>query len=70
MFTDEHLNDVRKVARSLLGHCSYGMSHAYKKGLCSSIFDMWLVRNRIANLVLLPLMENYRFCVIYDTLKS
>ena len=54
MFTDEHLNDVRKVDKLIHGHCSAGVSHSVEKGLCSSIFDMWLVRNIISNLILLP----------------
>ena len=48
MFTDKHLNDVRKVDHSLSGHFNSGVSHADQKGLCSYIFDMWLVRNIIA----------------------
>ena len=70
MFTDEKLNDVWKVDPYLRGHCNTGVYHADEKDLCDSIFDMWLVCNRTDNLIFLPRLENDRFCVIYENLKS
>ena len=70
MFTDEHLGGVQKVARLIRRNCNTGVSHTDKKGLWYSIFDMWLVRNRIANLILLPWLKNDGFYVNYDTLQS
>ena len=51
-------------------HCNADVSHADEKVLCSSILDMWLMRNGIANIISLPRLENDGFHVTYDTLKS
>ena len=70
MFNDKHLSDLRKATRSLQGQCNAGVSHADKKGLWYSIFDMWLVHNGITNITPLPWLEKDGFYVIYDTLNS
>ena len=69
MFTGERLNEVRKLDRFLYVHCDTGMSHVDEKFRCY-FFYMCLVRNRIANLILLPRLEKDGFRVTYDTRKS
>ena len=69
MFTDKHLNDVHKLDRFLCRHYNDGVSHADEKGMCYSIFNMWLVRKIIRNIIYLTRLENDGFCVTYDTIK-
>ena len=69
MFTGEHLNEVRKLDRFLYVHCDTGVSRDDEKFLCYSIFDMWLVRNRISNLIYLSRLEKDEFYVTYYTRK-
>ena len=67
MFTDEHLADIKQVEVVLRGHCNAGTSFSDEKGIYLDLFEMWLVKNGIANLLSLPRLERDGFFVTYDT---
>ena len=65
VFKEEHLDEVKKVSTSLRAHCNAGTSHADEKGLLLGVFECWLVRNGIANILSVPQLERDGFEVEY-----
>jgi hypothetical protein len=54
MFHADHLEDVRKVSTTLKAHCNAGTTHSDEKGMLLGLFDMWIVRDGIANILSVP----------------
>jgi hypothetical protein len=67
VFTEEHLDNLRLVGTTLRAYCNAGTNFATKKGWYRNLFDLWLVRNGIANLLSLPQLEADGFTVSYHT---
>ena len=72
VFTEEHVDDLRLAGLRLAGvtlcaGCNAGINFATKKGWYCALFDLWLVRNGIANLLSLPQLEADGFTVSYHT---
>ncbi len=67
VFTEEHLDNLRLAGATLRANCNAGTNFATKKGWYCNLFDLWLVRNGIANLLSLPKLEAERFTVSYHT---
>ncbi len=57
VFTEEHLDNLRLDGTILRANCNAGTNFATKKGWYHNLFDLWLVRNGIANLLSLPQLE-------------
>ena len=49
------------------GKCNAGVSHSKKKGWYGDLFNMWLVRNGIADLFSVTQLECDGFVLTYDT---
>jgi hypothetical protein len=67
IFTEEHLDKLRLAGATLRANCNAGTNFATKKGWYRDLFDLWLVRNSIANLLSLPQLEADGFAVSYHT---
>jgi hypothetical protein len=67
VFTEEHLDNLRLAGATLRADCNAGTNFATEKGWYSNLFDLWLVRNGIANLLSLPQLEADGFTVSYHT---
>jgi hypothetical protein len=67
VFTEEHLDNLRLAGTTLRADCNAGTNFATKKGWYRDLFDLWLVRNGIANLLSLPQLEADGFTVSYHT---
>jgi len=67
MFTEQHLEDIKKSDVTLRGHCNAGTSFADEKGRYLDLFELWLVRHGIANLLSIPRLEKDGFRITYDT---
>jgi hypothetical protein len=67
VFTEEHLDNLRLAGATLRTNCNAGTNFATKKGWYCNLFNLWLVRNGIANLLLLPQLEADGFMVSYHT---
>jgi hypothetical protein len=67
VFTEEHLDNLRLAGATLRANCNASTHFATKKGWYRDLFDLWLVRNGIANLLSLPQLEADGFVVNYHT---
>ncbi len=67
VFTEEHLDNLRLAGTTLRADCNAGTNFATKKGWYRNLFNLWLVRNSIANLLSLPQLEADGFTVSYHT---
>jgi hypothetical protein len=67
VFTEEHLDNLRLAGATLRANYNTGTNFATKKGWYSNLFDLWLVRNGIANLLSLPQLEADGFTISYHT---
>ncbi len=67
IFTEEHLDNLRLAGATLRANCNAGNNFATKKGWYRNLFNLWLVRNGIANLLSLPQLEADGFTVSYQT---
>ncbi len=67
VFTKEHLDNRCLTGATLRADCYAGTNFATKKGWYRDLFDLWLVRNGIANLLSLPQLEADGFTVSYHT---
>ncbi len=67
VFTDKHLDNLRLAGATLCTDCNANTNFATKKGWYCNLFDLWLVRNGIANLFSLPQLEADGFTVSYHT---
>jgi hypothetical protein len=67
VFTEEHLDNLRLAGATLHTDCNVGTNFATKKGWYRDLFELWLVRNSIVNLLSLPQLEADRFTVSYHT---
>ena len=65
-FVDWYLDNVHEVDTILKGSCNAGVTTSNTKGLFG-VFEMWLNRGRIANLLSIPQLEEDGFKVRYDT---
>jgi hypothetical protein len=64
---DKHLDNLRLAGATLCADCNAGTNFATKKGWYRNLFDLWLIRNGIANLLSLPQLEADGFTVSYHT---
>jgi hypothetical protein len=60
VFTEEHLDNLHLAGATLCADCNAGTNFA-------DLFDLWLVRNGITNLLSLPQLEADGFTVSYHT---
>jgi hypothetical protein len=67
VFMEEHLDNLWLASAALRANCNAGTNFATKKGWYHDLFDLWLVHNSIANLLLLPQLEADGFTVSYHT---
>jgi hypothetical protein len=67
VFTEEHLDNLRLAGATLCANCNAGTNFATKKGWYRDLFDLWLVRNGITNLLSPPQLEADGFTVSYHT---
>ena len=67
VFMEEHLDNLCLAGATLHANCKAGTNFATKKGWYRNLFDLWLVRNGIANLLSLPQLEADGFTVSYLT---
>jgi hypothetical protein len=67
VFTKEHLDNLWLTGTTLCADCNAGTNFATKKGWYRDLFDLWLVRNGIPNLLSLPQLEADGFMVSYHT---
>ncbi len=67
VFTEEHLDNLWLAGATLCANCNAGTNFATKKGWYCDLFELWLVRNGIANLLFLPQLEADGFTVSYHT---
>ncbi len=67
VFTEEHLDNLRLARTTLRANCNASTNFATKKGWYRNLFDLWLVRNGIGNLLSLPQLEADGFTVSYHT---
>jgi hypothetical protein len=67
VFTEEHLVNLWLAGATLRANCNVGTNFTTKKGLYFELFNLWLVRNGIANLLSLPQLEADGFTVSYHT---
>jgi hypothetical protein len=51
VFTEEHLDNLRLAGATLRANCNAGTNFATEKGWYHDLFNLWLVRNGIANLL-------------------
>ena len=70
MFTALHLDEIRNLETTLHGHCNAGTTNSNKKGTYLQLFDIWLVHNGIANLLLVPRLEKEGFLLTYCTMTT
>ncbi len=67
MYVSKYLENVHKVGMTLCAKCNAGKVFSNKQGFLLDMFNMWLVKNRIANLLSLRCLECGRFLVTYDS---
>ncbi len=67
VFTEEHLDNLRLARTTLRADCNASINFATKKGWYCNLFDLWLMRNGIANLLSLPQLKADGFTVSYHT---
>jgi hypothetical protein len=67
VFMDEHLENLRLAVATLCADCNASTNFATNKGWYCNLFDLWLVRNGIANLLSLSQLEADGFTVSYHT---
>ena len=65
VFEEQLLTHKAKVSTTLRAHCNAGVSYADEKGNLLGMFDCWLVRNGIANILSIPQLERDGFVVEY-----
>jgi hypothetical protein len=53
VFMEEHMNNLCLAGATFCANCNAGTNFATKKGWYRDLFDLWLVRNGIANLLIL-----------------
>ena len=70
MFSSKYMTGIKKVSTSLRGKCNGGVSYSDEKGDVLHLFNTWLVRTGIANLLSLPSLERDGFVVSYNTKTS
>ena len=54
MFTEQHLDNIKKSEVTLRGHCNAGTSYSDEKGKYLDLFKLWSMRHGIANLLSTP----------------
>ena len=64
MFIDKHLEDIKQVEVVRRGYCNAGTSYSDEKGVYLDLFEMWLVKNGIANLLSFLSWQGMGFCHI------
>jgi hypothetical protein len=64
-FTEEHLDNLWLAGATLRADCNASTNFATKKGWYRDLFNLWLVRNGITNLLSLPRLETDGFTVSY-----
>jgi len=64
------MSNVQRVSTTLRGRCNGGVSYSDEKGDVLDLFNMWLVKMGIANLLSLPSLEREGFIVSYNTMTS
>ncbi len=57
MYNSMHLENVHKVVVTLCGKCNAGKVFSNKQGFLLDMFNMWLVKNWIANLLSLSALN-------------
>jgi hypothetical protein len=67
VFMEEHLDNLRLAGATLCADCNASTNFATKKSWYRDLFNFWLVRNCIANLLSLPQLEADGFMVSYHT---
>jgi hypothetical protein len=67
VFTKEHLDNLRSTGPTLQANCNAGTTYATNKGWYCNLFNLWHVRNGIANLLSLPQLEADGFTARYHT---
>ena len=65
-----HLDNIKRVSTILHGSCNAGTTFSNEKGWYKGLFQMWLVRNCITNLLSLPQLESEGHRVTYDTFTN
>ena len=68
MYSSEYLEDVRKVGVTLHAKCNAGEVFSNEQGVLLDMFNMWLVKNGIANLLSVNCLERDGFRVTSDSL--
>ena len=67
-FTRKHMREVEALSKQLSGDCNAETTHSNKKGwLLGCLFYVWLVENRIANVLSVGLLEKEGFHISYET---
>ena len=67
VYTEEHVDNLRLAGATLRADCNAGTNFATKKGWYVALFNHWLVRNSITNLLSLPQLEADGFRLSYHT---
>jgi hypothetical protein len=67
VFTEEHLDNLWLTGATPRTNCMAGTNFATKEGWYRDLFNLWLVRNGIANLLSLPQLETDGFTISYHT---
>jgi hypothetical protein len=67
VLTEEHLDNLRLAGATLRADCNAGTNFATEKEWYQDLFELWLMRNGIANLLSLPQLEADGFTVSYHT---
>jgi hypothetical protein len=65
VFTVENLDKLRFAGAIFCADCNVGTNFTTKKGWYCNLFDLWLVRNGIADLLSFPQLEADGFMVSY-----
>ena len=67
MFDAFWLDNVHKVDTILTGHCNAGVTTSDTVGELFGLFEVWLNKNRVANLLSIPQLEEDGYRIKYDT---
>ena len=63
------LNNIHKVEAYQKGRCNAGVTICKEQGYCG-VFKMWLNRTGIANLLLIPQLEQDGYIIGYNTARN
>ncbi len=67
MYVSKYLDDVHKVGVTLCAKCNTCEVFINKQWFLLDMFNMWLVKNGVVNLLLLRCLEHDGFRVTYDS---